>query len=120
MADPRHVLGQRAETVVAAWLESAGWRVLATRFRVSEGELDLVCLDPMRTLVGVEVRARRNDRSGSAAESIDPRRLNRLRNALRRYAAVAPPHHGLRLDLVAVRPGPDGWRLTRLPGIDAW
>jgi len=34
----------------------------------------------------------------------------------------AIPHDGLRVDLVAVGPGPRSrtWRLTRLPAVDAW
>jgi putative endonuclease len=121
MANPRHMLGRRAEQVAAAWLESSGWHVLATRWRIAEGELDLVCLDPSWTLVGVEVRARRTERSGSALESLDARRLARLRAALGRYAAqAAPAHRGLRLDLVVVRPSRDGWQVKRLAGVDAW
>ncbi len=120
MANPRHLLGRQAEAAVATWLLGSGWQVLATRWRVAEGELDLVCLDPLLTLVGVEVRARRGVRLGSALESIDRRHVARLRAALGRYAAQAPEHRGIRLDLVAARPRPDGWHLTRLPAVDGW
>ena len=50
-----------------------GWHVLARRWRVPEGELDLVALDPAGTLVAVEVRARRTARAGAAAETVEPR-----------------------------------------------
>ncbi|MGH2429568.1 MAG: YraN family protein [Candidatus Limnocylindria bacterium] len=126
MGDPRHSLGLRAEEAVAAWLSGSGWRVLARRWRGSAGgELDLICLAADRTLVGIEVRARRTDRAGSAAESVDRRRVLRLRTALAAYAAGATvPHHGLRIDLVAVSPAagaqPGQWHLRRLAGVDAW
>ena len=94
MTDPRHHLGHRAESIVAERLGAMGWRILARRWKVSEGELDLVAIDPLGTLVGLEVRGRRSPRTGSALESIDRRHLARLRAALVRYAIsepVAPP-----------------------------
>lgn len=125
MADPRHVLGMAAEEAVAAWLTGTGWRILARRWRVPEGELDLVALDPDAVLVGVEVRARRSARTGEGGASLDARRLARRRAALARSAAsCAPTHRGLRLDLVILAPAQNGagsrWRATRLPAIDAW
>ncbi|HEX5395924.1 MAG TPA: YraN family protein [Candidatus Limnocylindria bacterium] len=122
MPDPRHDLGLRAEAAVAAWLEGDGWTVLARRWRVPEGELDLVCLDRAGALVGVEVRARRTRRSGSPLESVDRRRIGRLRRALARYAAaMSGRHDGTRLDLVSVTPAAEGrWLLRRYPALDAW
>ena len=121
MADPRHELGQRAEEAVAAWLASYGWTVLEQRWRCPAGELDLVCTDPAGSLVGVEVKVRSTGRAGTAAESVDPRRIARLRAALATYARAAPPASGLRLDLVILEPAGGGrWRLRRLPAIDGW
>jgi putative endonuclease len=121
MTDPRHDLGLRAESLVAQRLAQSGWSILARRWKVSEGELDLVALDPLGTLVGVEVRGRRSSRAGSAAESVDRRHLARLRAALVRYAASEPvTHRGLRVDLVALDARPSGWRMVRHTGIDAW
>jgi len=123
MGNPRHDLGLAAESAVASWLQADGWQVLVRRWRVPEGELDLVCLDPSAIVVAVEVRARRTPRAGSGLESIDGRRLRRLRAALGRYLATeAVPHTGVRIDLVTVsaEPGTDRWRLSRHPAVDAW
>ncbi len=123
MADPRHSLGREAERQVAAWLSSHGWRILAERHRSAAGELDLVALDAARVLVAVEVRFRRSARSGSAVESVNPDKVRRLRSALSAYTRANPiDHRGLRVDLVAVIPGPEPrtWRLSRIPGVDGW
>jgi putative endonuclease len=125
VTDPRHATGRRAEDVVASWLESRGWRVLATRWRCLYGELDLICLDPVETLVGIEVRARRTGRAGLPEESLDSARLRRLRRSLAAYATQAgPPHAGSRLDLVALSPVPGDaqrrWRARRIPDIGQW
>jgi len=38
----REIQGRKAETHVARWLKLRGWKILAERFKVSEGEVDLI------------------------------------------------------------------------------
>jgi len=120
MGDPRHDLGFAAEAAVARWLTGAGWRVLERRVRSpTGGEVDIVAIDPERTLVAIEVRARRTRRMGAAALTIDRRRVTRLGRTL---AAIATEqghgHRALRVDLVTVElEKAGGWRLVRVPGI---
>jgi putative endonuclease len=123
MSDPRRLLGRKAECLVAAWLTESGWIVLARNWRCPDGEIDLVCRDPQDTLVGVEVKCRMSGRAGSAMESVDRRRIGRLRRALARYASASTGRRegGLRIDLVSVTPGSEhDWRLQRHGGVDAW
>ena len=122
MSDPRHRLGHAAEGAVAGWLTGRGWSILGRRVRAGGGgEVDLIAIDPIRTLVAVEVRARRTERTGAAATTVDHRRIRRLESTLVAYAAAgAVRHRGLRVDLVTVEPsaeGERGWRLRRIPGI---
>jgi putative endonuclease len=121
MPDPRHALGRSAEEAVEHWLAASGWEVIARRCRPpGGGEIDLLAIDPGGVLVGVEVRARRTRRTGSAAASVDLRRIRRLRQSLARIAAGVGRHHlGLRVDLVTAEPlgGTARWRLERMPGI---
>lgn len=113
---------------MARWLVGEGWVLLAERWRVAAGELDLVMRDPASVVVGIEVRARRHARTGSAIESVAAPRVARLRQTLAAYAAqFGEARTSLRVDLVTVVPGtgPDGpnaprWRATRFPAIDAW
>lgn len=81
-----------------------------------------MCLDPDGVLVGVEVKLRSTGRAGSGAESVDRRRVARLRVALATYAARGTiAYRDIRLDLVTVAPADEGrWRVRRLPDIDAW
>ena len=121
MSDPRHDLGRRAEDAAASWLTELGWRVLARRWRSASGEIDLVCSDRDGVLVGVEVKLRRTGRAGSAVEALDRRRLERLRATLADYGrGSARSWSGLRIDLIAVTPALDRWRLVRMAGVDAW
>jgi putative endonuclease len=123
VANPRHVLGRQAERSVARWLEGHGWQVLEQRHRSAAGEIDLLALDSDRCLVAVEVRLRTSVRAGSALESVSSWHLRRVRSTLTAYARrTSVPHRGVRVDLVAVSPGPESgtWRLVRVPGADAW
>jgi len=49
--------GRRAENHVARWLKLRGWKVLAERFKVSEGEVDIIAR--RKTIIAfVEVKQR--------------------------------------------------------------
>jgi len=121
VAAPQQRLGRRAEEATAMWLTSRGWRVLERRWRSAHGELDLVCLDPEGTLVGVEVKLRHTSRAGDPAEALDRRRVARLRRTLAGYAALhRSSASALRIDLVSLTPAGDAWRLSRWPGVDEW
>lgn len=120
MADRRHVLGLRAESAAARWLEQRGWIVLVRRHRTPAGELDLVCRDPSGALVGVEVKLRSSNRAGQPSEALDGRRIGRLRRALATYAAADGSWTELRIDLVTFSRDPGGWRLRLHRGVDGW
>lgn len=121
MGDPRHQLGIVAEAAVADHLEARGWQILARRWRCSLGEIDLACLDAQGVLIGVEVRARRSSRAGSPLESVDRRRLHRLRSTLVEFASRhAVRSRELRVDLAAVEFIDGEWRVTMHAAVDAW
>jgi len=109
--------GDAAEDAVAAALVATGWRVLARRVRVGRRELDLVAVDPgpPAALVIIEVRWRRTRAFGLPEETVDGRKIGRLRQAAVALACagVLPdgttlPGLPVRLDVVAVEPGSAG------------
>jgi putative endonuclease len=125
MSDPRHDLGRAAEGLVGRWLTDAGWSILARRWRARGcGELDLVCRDPNGIVVGIEVRARRTARAGQAVESVDRRRVGRLRATLGAFLAASHIRAaGMRVDVVTVEPADavaGTWRVVRCPMVDVW
>lgn len=109
--------GDEAEDLVAARLTAAGWHLIARNVRLGRDELDLVAVDPgpPPALVVVEVRRRGRRDFGLAEETLDHRKRSALRRAVGRLveAGTLPdgtplPRLGLRVDLVALDPGPDG------------
>ncbi|GHG03929.1 UPF0102 protein [Deinococcus piscis] len=76
--------GADAEERAAQFLAAQGREVLSRNYRIPGGEIDLVTRDGT-TLVFTEVRHRRADRYGSAAESVTPRKLALMHRAALEY-----------------------------------
>ena len=100
---PDNTLGRIAEQHAAAWLLERGLREVTRNYRCRGGEIDLV-MQNQDTLIFVEVRYRRSSRFGSAAESVDHRKQQRLITAARHFL-MRHPKHALgpcRFDVLAV------------------
>jgi putative endonuclease len=106
-------LGDAAEAFVADRLTADGWQVLARQVRVGRAEVDLLAVDPSQpaTLVAVEVRWRARRDFGLPEETVDRRKLARvraaalsLRSAGKLPDGTAVPALSMRVDLVVVEP----------------
>lgn len=111
----RHRLGLRAEFLCVVHLRLRGYRILARRFRVPVGEIDIV-VRRGRVVAFVEVKARGD--LDEAAESVTPRQRRRIRRAAEAYLAAhpVPADCDLRFDVMLLAPGrwpchvKDAWR----------
>ena len=106
--------GLLAETFCIWHLRLRGWRILARRYRVPSGEIDLVARRG-RVLAAIEVKARAD--LGAAGEAVSPRQRRRVARALDHFLATRPDLAALdlRFDVMLVTP-------LRLPRhiADAW
>jgi putative endonuclease len=75
--------------VAAHQLQQAGMRLIARNYRCPRGELDLVMMDGS-LIVFVEVRYRRSNDYGSAAESVHTGKQQRLIFAAQHYLQMHP------------------------------
>ncbi len=97
------LLGRWGEEQAAAYLRERGYAILACNWRCRFGELDIVARDG-GMLCFVEVKLRRNDRYGRAAEQVDGRKRQRLTLAAQSYLAKHPQECPMRFDVVEVYP----------------
>jgi putative endonuclease len=73
----RQSLGKRGESLACDELRRRGYVILATRYRTRFGEIDIIS-ERDRTMVFVEVKARRTARRGMAAEQIPLAKRRRI------------------------------------------
>ncbi len=95
-------LGERGEQQAARYLRKLGYKVLLLCHRQRYGEIDIIAVDG-ETVVFIEVKTRRREDQGRAAEAVDAVRKQRLTRA----AMAFLKSHGLleyasRFDVVEV------------------
>jgi putative endonuclease len=95
------LIGLEKEQTARRWLEKQGVCIVAGNFTCRGGEIDLIGLDG-DTLVAFEVRYRKRNDYGSAAESITPAKLARLQRCLHHFLQHQRQHahRPLRVDAV--------------------
>ena len=110
----RASVGSGGETVVRAYLQGLGWRILATNYRCAQGEMDLIAVEPTLpepVLVFVEVKTRRGTAHGSPIEAVDRRKQKKLVAIAQTFLAernAGGAEPACRFDVAEVFVGPDG------------
>ena len=105
MSQTRISLGKRGEDLACRELERRGYAIIARRYRVRGGELDVIARDGP-TLVFVEVKTRAGVMFGEAVEAVTPLKQLRMRRLaeeylMRHHLAECP----CRFDVVSVQVG---------------
>ncbi len=102
--DLRRTLGATGEAIAALHLERLGHKVLARNHRTRFGELDLVTQDG-DTLVFVEVKTRRDNRTGSPWDALHERKRAQVRRMAAAYLSEVqdrPRTRQIRFDAVGI------------------
>ncbi|MDO7905851.1 YraN family protein [Paenibacillus sp. JX-17] len=103
----RQEVGKTGEQQAALYLEKRGYRILERNWRCRSGELDLIA-EADHSLVMIEVRSRTGSGFGTAAESIDARKINQVRSTAAIYVHQTGFHNqdrSLRFDVITVQFG---------------
>jgi putative endonuclease len=80
----RIALGKMGEDLACGELERRGYAIVARRYRRRSGELDIIARDG-DTIVFVEVKSRRGQAFGHAAEAVDFRKRRRIAQLAKGY-----------------------------------
>ena len=114
MPTDRQDAGNKAESLIACGLEDLGWVVLARNLRTPFAEIDLLCHDPDKVLVLVEVKARSSSSWVQGEDCLGPRQRARLGRAAEWLMQRSPPDQLVRVDLALVElqgQDPVAWRM---------
>jgi len=108
-SNARLQLGRAGEEQAAAFLQKAGYRIIARNWRCPSGEIDLVA-ESGDWLIFVEVRSRRNTGTfGTAAESVNFRKQKQVRETAEVYLYRNRCfNRKIRFDVIAVQWSMDG------------
>ncbi len=84
MSNAKQLLGILGEQTAKSSLELEGYRVLTCNWRCRLGEIDIIAAQDDR-LVFIEVRSRKGRNFGTAEESVDLRKQQKIRLAAQYY-----------------------------------
>jgi len=102
-----HLFGQTAESLAAQYLKKKGYHILGRNVQLQGGELDLIARDG-KTLVFIEVKARRSDSHGGMLSTITESKKQRLIKLAARYLSQHQlSYQESRFDVVLCRQHPD-------------
>lgn len=74
------LIGEMGEAAACEYLKDKGYFILQRNFRCKTGEIDIIAVIDGCT-VFVEVKTRKNDRFGAAAEYVDYRKQEKIKKA---------------------------------------
>lgn len=102
MTYERMNMGLAGEDLACRELEKRGYTIVARRYRLRGGEIDIVARDG-ETLVFIEVKARSSHEFGSAAEAVTPLKQRQLTRLATEYLMRHHLHdHACRFDVVSI------------------
>jgi len=78
------VTGRKGEERIVTYLESKGYVILEKNFRFHHKEVDIIALKN-KTLIFVEVKARKNKSFGSGFESVTSHKIKNIISVARYY-----------------------------------
>lgn len=83
--------GDEGEKLAADFLGKIGRRILATKFRGLNGEIDIIAEDETGAIDFVEVKTRHNNMFGKPIESVDGRKMGKITRVAEFYLATHRP-----------------------------
>jgi len=96
-------IGQKAEQLARQYLEQRNLKFIEANFNCKLGEIDLIMHD-QQVLCFIEVRYRRNSQFGSAAESIDLRKQQKLTRTAQTYLNMHNKNESpCRFDVISIQ-----------------
>ncbi|MFP4106977.1 MAG: YraN family protein [Phycisphaerae bacterium] len=103
-------LGERGERLARKLLKRSGCKILATNYRCSGGEIDLIVLEPNSrkepgsgTICFVEVKTRSTDKYTTPESAVDYKKARRVRKAAGHYLATRDTSdYNTRYDIVSI------------------
>lgn len=116
--DPRRQFGNVGEELATTFLESQGMTILASQYKKSFGEIDLIAQDGDE-LVFVEVKARASQTFGYPEDSVTPQKVRHILRVAQRYLEEKRRTESpWRIDVLAIEYLQNPPKVTHIKNID--
>ena len=96
-----NIVGAWGERIAAEYLSRKRYKLVAANYRCRFGELDLIA-KKRELVVFVEVKLRKNDRFGAAAEAVTLSKQDKLRKAAASWLASHDCDAPTRFDIIEI------------------
>jgi putative endonuclease len=104
--------GRLGESLAVAYLQKAGYQILAQNYRCFYGEVDIIAQDG-EIIVFIEVKSRKSERFGEPQEAVGMEKQKKLsRIAMHYLQQQRLDASNARFDVMAVKLLPDGTRIN--------
>ncbi|MFH0853195.1 MAG: YraN family protein [bacterium] len=105
MPSPSQIAGSSGEAQAEAYLRTLNYQIIDHHYTCRYGEIDLIALDS-ETLVFVEVKLRRSNKFGTAEESVNQAKQEKLIQTIENYRNEHPEYlsNNYRFDLITINP----------------
>lgn len=95
-------VGKKGEEAAQAFLKNKGYKIEATNYRTSAGEIDIIARDKS-ALVFIEVKTRTTQTFGLPCEAVGYKKQVKIRRVALQYLAERPFGSGpVRFDVISV------------------
>ena len=94
-------LGRKGETLTIRYLEGEGYTILSRNLQVGHSDVDILSREG-EVLVFVEVRTKSRDDRGMPEETLNTKKLNRMKRTAQVYMALTQYSGPARLDAVCI------------------
>lgn len=97
--------GKNGELIARIFLIEKGLKFLKANYRYERAEIDLIFEDSeTKTIIFVEVKARKNKKFGEPEESVNPAKQERIKKAAMGFILENESYssHDLRIDVISI------------------
>jgi len=96
-----NLLGRQGEAAALAFLQQAGYSILATNYKTVFGEVDIIAMEK-GTTVFVEVKSRSGSAYGHPFEAVTPRKQEKIRKVALFYMKQKKGEIPVRFDVLSI------------------
>ncbi|MGE5454344.1 MAG: YraN family protein [Methylocystaceae bacterium] len=117
MMNQRQHLGKQGEEIAVRYLKSQGYQVLRERYRVAQGEIDIIATWG-QTLVFIEVKTRTSTAYGLPAEAVTYQKQGKIRQVAMAFLQEGNhKYNNFRFDVISIlMQGREKYQLDHIEG----